>query len=107
MNESGDAGHPAFLVLEHDHKAVQECWSMGPGLLLAWSASVLTMIGAFFILCGGGTTPVIREYSFYHNTLKTSLILCLYFEVSSHFLFFITKKSKRKLDSVTQVTTTG
>ena len=63
MNESGDAGHPAFLVLEHEHKNVQECWSMGPGLLLAWSASVLTMIGAFFILCGGGTTPVIREYN--------------------------------------------
>ena len=67
MNESGDAGHPAFLVLEHEHKNVQECWSMGPGLLLAWSASVLTMIGAFFILCGGGTTPVIREYKILKN----------------------------------------
>ena len=36
---------------------------LGPGLLITWGASVLVLIGAFFILCGGGTNPALEAHN--------------------------------------------
>ena len=56
---------PEYLstALHHEHKGIGECWTMGWGWLITCTASTLSIIGAFFILCGGGTTPEIEAYN--------------------------------------------